>query len=61
MVDNHSLRTHSWKLPDPEPDPEEVAEAAQDAMVDAVLNVYKERQGYGIALRVSFRLPPDKP
>jgi hypothetical protein len=58
MVDNHSLRTHSWKLPDPEPDPEEIAEAVQDAVVDAVLNVYKEkRDGYSIALRISFRLP----
>jgi len=57
---NHFPISQNRKFPEPEPEPEEIDEAAQDASVDVVVNVYKEKQGHSIALRLSFRLP-DKP
>lgn len=59
MVDSRPIRSYNSKFPKPEPELDE--EAVQDAMVDVVLNVYRERKdAHSIALRLSFRLPPDK-
>jgi hypothetical protein len=58
MADNHSIRTHNWKLPDPAPEPEADEEAAQDAVVDVVFNLFREKNnGQSMALRISVRLP----
>jgi hypothetical protein len=55
---NHFPVSQNRKFPEPAPESEEVDEAVQDPMVDAVLNVYREkRDGYSIAVRLSFRLP----
>ena len=57
MVDYFPV-SQNRKFPEPAPEPEADDAAVQDAAVDVVLNVYKEkRDGYSIALRISFRLP----
>jgi ParB/RepB/Spo0J family partition protein len=60
MVDNHPIRTHNWKFPEPALEPEEIDEATQEAIVDVVLNVYKEkRDGYSAA--TTTRVTPHSP
>jgi hypothetical protein len=56
MVDDHPIRTHNWKLPEPEPEVDD--EAVLEPTVDVVVNVYREkRDGKTVALKISIRLP----
>jgi hypothetical protein len=56
MVDYQPIRSYNHKVPDPDTEVEE--EASHDAIVDAVINVFRERNNsQSIALRISFRLP----
>jgi hypothetical protein len=57
MVDYFPV-SQNRKFPDPAPEPEADDAATKDATMDVVVNVYKEhRDGYSIAVRLSFRLP----
>jgi hypothetical protein len=56
MVDYYPLR-FNHKQPEPNPKPGEEQEGQQPVVVDLVYNIYTERNGKTIALKVSFRLP----
>jgi hypothetical protein len=57
VVDNNVLRANNWKLPaEPEPESEE-QDGQQPVAVDVAYNVYEERNGKTIALKLSFQLP----
>jgi hypothetical protein len=55
MVDYFPLRSNNHTLPEPEPEEEEAA--PEPILVDCVYNIYEERNGKTIALKLSIQLP----